>query len=1481
MGRVVRWTGWLFIAAAAVVVILLGVLTFVIRVPAGQEFALDRLLPVVEGTLDGTLEVGGIRSVSLLRGVTLQRVNLRGPDGELFLSADSVRLGYGLLGLFRGNIELRPLELWAPRIRVFQLSEGEPWNVERIFRLAAAAEDEGPGEAGSETEGGDGPGLSLVLRDVEVVDGYVLVEAPASQLFFELDRLQAGLSRVAILVPEAEGERYHLSRLAFVGRMSPGGEAIQVEDARGWVERRVGSVEFLLDRFWLPGTELSGGGEFTFSGPQGPELELDLRGDVVALEDFLWLDPRLPPATGAMRLTASGPLSAGSWRVTDMDLRLAESRLRGQVGLELADGFTLTETDVEALPLDLRHLAPWLESPLPMEGSVQGRLRADGPFTDLRLGGDLAFTPTGAPSLRTGVQVAGTVHLGEAPGARNLELTLNPLPYPILTLLFPDLDLPGTGQVRLMANGRLSAGMRVELAMEHGGGGLPDSRVDVTGRLRGSLDRPILDLRILLSPLALETVGTVLGREELRGAMEGELTLQGGLDALTWEGQFLTPGGTVMASGAVNARDPSDRYELSAWAEGLELHDLVASLPDPSRVTGVVRLGGRGLDLRTSQGNGVIQLGPSRVGALELDTLALHAHLEGGRMTLDTLHAVSNLVRISGGGVLPVDEGSGEGDVTISAVARDLSVFRPLVPSSGAIAADTLSQLEMDILRLEGLDPDTLQGVQALALEGAVEGTVRLRGSLARLRGEGEIHLEGGAYGSNRVQRAVLIVQGDSLMDSRRRLEMTLDADSIQAGPLTFASGNLWVDLAGMAGDGRLHLVRDAQEEYGVQGAFHVDSTRGGGLALEELSLRFDSVTWNLDGPASATWDRQGVSLEGFRLIRPGPQGMHIQAQGVIPLEGPGDFQLDVQGLSLSRITRILQSELDLDGSLDLEMSLKGLASAPIISGRMVTSDFRLAEMGFTRLDGGLDYAEGRLSGNLGGWRGEQNALDVSASLAANLSLQGDPVRFPNEDVDVRIAVDSLPAGGLLAFLEVLEEPQGVLDGEIRLGGRMADLQPSGSLRLRGGAVGLAAAGIRPSGIQADLTFTPDRRVEIEASARSRGTLAVRGSILMEPVADPTFDLTISASGFQALERRDMAGRLGGEMTLQGRFQRPVVGGQVRVEQGVLFLEEFARSVEVVDLSDPRFFDVVDTSLVNVRSQLAASQNPFLQNLRVDVELRVERDTWIRSREMNVEIGGDLLVTYSRADKEVVLVGPLSAFRGNYTQFGRQFQVREGTVEFVGTPGFDPNLSIQAVNRIRRQGGEPLDIIATLDGTLLAPVVSLSSESQPPIAESDLISYLIFGRPSYALASGESSVLQGAAGAGVSLGLGTLASQLGSVVAQQIGVDYFAITQSQAEGQVGVNPGVAGTFADTQIELGQYVWDDVFLAVVLRPLTGLAAGSQNQIPGARVEWRFSDDWTLEAFVEDRFYRQGVSGFGDLGVNLSKILGLSLYRQWAY
>jgi translocation and assembly module TamB len=482
--------------------------------------------------------------------------------------------------------------------------------------------------------------------------------------------------------------------------------------------------------------------------------------------------------------------------------------------------------------------------------------------------------------------------------------------------------------------------------------------------------------------------------------------------------------------------------------------------------------------------------------------------------------------------------------------------------------------------------------------------------------------------------------------------------------------------------------------------------------------------------------------------------------------------------------------------------------------------------------------------------------------------------------VDLVLSVDSLPAATLLAMLEPLEDVEGILDGQMEFRGPPRDLRPSGALRLSGGALSLPEIGLRPRGIEAEFTVEPDGVVRVTAEARSAGTAHVEGTVDLSDLTDPGFDLQIDASGFQAVDRRDLEARIGGTVNLAGSYTRPRITGSVRVEQGEMFLEEFARTAEVVDLTDPAFFDVVDTTLVAVRPVLEAAQNPFLQNLRVDVDLGIQRDFWLRSREMNVEILGDLIVAFDRARTEILLVGTLEANRGNYVAFGRQFQVRGGTVEFVGTPGVNPSLNIEAVNRLRREGGEPLDIVASVQGTLMNPRISLTSDAQPPIAQSDLISYLIFGRPAYALGSGETSVLEGAAGAGVSAVTGTIATQLSQVLARQIGLDFFTITQAQQTDGAGLAPSLGGTFAGTQIEVGQYLRENLFLALVLRPLRGIG-GTQANLPGARLEWRFSDTWTMEGFVEDRFGRQGVISFGEAGLRVSRIFGVELYREWGY
>jgi len=344
-------------------------------------------------------------------------------------------------------------------------------------------------------------------------------------------------------------------------------------------------------------------------------------------------------------------------------------------------------------------------------------------------------------------------------------------------------------------------------------------------------------------------------------------------------------------------------------------------------------------------------------------------------------------------------------------------------------------------------------------------------------------------------------------------------------------------------------------------------------------------------------------------------------------------------------------------------------------------------------------------------------------------------------------------------------------------------------------------------------------------------------------------------------------------------------GQGLTVDQGTVYLDEFQRNATVVDLSDPRYVDFGDERFIQADENGRQVGNPFVDNLAVGVSLAVDNDTWLRSPDMNVEMRGDLSVSYDRGAREITLAGDLRAIRGDYTVLRSRFEVVEGLIEFPGTPGINPNLDITARTQVRRPEAEALAVTARVTGTLEDPRVQLSSPDET-IAQSDLVSYLLFGRPSAALTSSQAasvrnttgSILGSAGGALGSAALGTLTSRLGSLFAQNIGLDYFAISQPS---NVFGSGSTSSTFAQTTLEGGIYLEDDLFLVAVVRPLGNLDSSSSNILGGLRLEWSASEVYTVELFLEDRFLRSRAFGFQDVGVTSSLVTGFFVFREWGY
>lgn len=144
-------------------------------------------------------------------------------------------------------------------------------------------------------------------------------------------------------------------------------------------------------------------------------------------------------------------------------------------------------------------------------------------------------------------------------------------------------------------------------------------------------------------------------------------------------------------------------------------------------------------------------------------------------------------------------------------------------------------------------------------------------------------------------------------------------------------------------------------------------------------------------------------------------------------------------------------------------------------------------------------------------------------------------------------------------------------------------------------------------------------------------------------------------------------------------------------------------------------------------------------------------------------------------------------------------------------------------------------IFVNVTGTANKPVIKLSSE--PPMDETDIISYLAFGTSSDKIGAGQRIPLQQKA----QQIMGSMAAgKLKDIVGEKFRLDVVSITG----GQKGLQ--------DAQIEVGKYLTDRLYIAYERSPedtvSTPYLSTTETLTNKVRVEYRLFDFLTLESTV---------------------------------
>jgi translocation and assembly module TamB len=1502
--------------------VLLGLVTIVLLFVLGAtrtSWGRERIRSFAQGFLNdrikGKVHFGRI-SGSMFNRVVLDSFELRELNDSVFIATGPIEVEFDPRDLMDRRILVRNIRIVRPFVHVRQDSSGQ-WNFRKIFPSGP------PGPRSPETNFGDFVVLSSAQLDgaeirltmpwtpddtlrgakrdsavtfnVNRTDKVIRRAGPGFAQTYSWSRGRVELGYARIAHPDSGGRFFEVTKLDIDEHYPP----FQFRDARASIRLLGDSMWADVAHFALPGSVGKGGGKVWWGSGQPVRYDLRITSDSISLADVAWVYPTLPKTGGGrmnLGIRNERNLHVLDYAITGMDVRTTKSRLRGDMTFGVgAPLIIVKDVRMSVEPLDFELIEALSGEPLPMpwRGQLNGTIRASGgPINRFRIDdARVVFNDANVPGASTAGRARGELDLVD-PGLavfRGFDIDLDRLDIRTLRFLdegFPELNGIIAGRARLDS---VWTDVRFRDAdITHRDGDDEPTRMTGSGRVTIGEEFLTYDLALNAEPLSFPTLRRSYPKIELRGAYSGPIRVQGRLDDLAITTQLSGPAGGFAFDGHIDGYEPGFAVNGTIQTTSLDLRALLDSAASPAtslNTSTIADVAGDSLD--NLVGSLTVEMDRSSVDGVRIYPSRARLRFVDGRLQVDTLHVESVAATISAQGALG-----------LSASVNDSLRL--------AISADSLGgwrQYLQDVVTDVSAAPSA-----ADSLAGEIRGEAVLMGSVdtlaARFRIDGQ---RLSVLGDRALRARVTGNVTDLLGQPRGRIDVT--GDTLMVADIEVTAVGATVDI----------LAKDSAD-------FSVYATEAGGPVIRAGgAVRFlsDTVSVQLHTLSALVKDHQLEMTRPTRILAAGRDltidtlvltdgrdgvfrvGAHLPDTGIVS----GIFA--AQGLHLDDLSALFQTELDLQGSLALTATVTGTRDAPLIDVRGNVTGAKLGEVNVEGVTLAGSYRDRRFGAEIDVLSADTTILDVTASLPIDLSLRGVNDRLPTADSDtvhVRMRSRNVNLGLAESFTTSIRDATGRFNADLTLFGTWDRLTPIGTLSVDGGSMTLPDLGnVRWRDLNVRIAAIRDsvrvERIHVLSGDRGGDSLWLTGSIAMDEDNHPVFDLTLGARRFEAIDNPSLATLdvSANNVRLRGSVEGSTLSGTIVVDRGAIVIPPFTDK-ELVDLEDPLFFNVVDTSLIATRSLFPKAPPEFLRNMRVQgLTVAMGQDVWVRSAEANINLGGSVAIDVRpgqllRQEPELVLEGDLQTRRGTYTLdlagiVRRTFQVEGGQLRFLGDPGLNPTLNISAVHTVVMQqtalARNDIRIRARVLGTLLNPRVVIESADSLSLSESDMISLLVTGAPSSEISRGAGSsydvtqlLARGA--------LGYLSGYLSRLLTSGGLFDVFQVEAFSDSNAVRGN--VGGLFKGANFLVGKQLNPRTFffLSAGVCKLSDLFSSSASpnapsiaETIGLRIEYRLPKGYGLSA-SRDPASHQALCSSVDRGFTTTPPqYGFDLFRAWRF
>ena len=643
---------------------------------------------------------------------------------------------------------------------------------------------------------------------------------------------------------------------------------------------------------------------------------------------------------------------------------------------------------------------------------------------------------------------------------------------------------------------------------------------------------------------------------------------------------------------------------------------------------------------------------------------------------------------------------------------------------------------------------------------GALHGKFHISGTWPVLAIEGGAQGRSILFGEYSVKAVDVTADVKNPQSPEGSLKVTA-TDILAAG---FSFSNTEITASGSQKDHSLQLTATGQPlttQLKVHGAYDRDTWSGtidqltlAAVGLEPLLLR---------APAKVTYSPRGFEVSESCLA-----GEHISACLAASQNEAGELngKYRLEHLPLGLIAALAVPDLPLrieaviegDGTVRRtpDGSLYGDARITSTSGRVTDAaaaaqeDAADALLTYQNLKLEATLAGNTANGSLGATLGNGGSLEGKVALA---NLSGSSASI---DGNVKIVLADLSPAGL--FVPQMSDVHGRGEATAQVAGTLADPKITGNVTLRELAAEVPQVGIKLHDGEVTAALAEGNSITLNGKVSSGdGAVTLSGETNTQGI----LKVKVQGKNFTAANIPGAKVIVEPDLDFERGTEKMTLGGTVTVPRADVDLTKLPKQGASVQRASP--------DVVVVDDKDAAVEKSKSVPLEAHVTVILGKNVNLVGYGLTSQVEGQVVV-HELPQQQTTANGEVRV-SGKYKAYGQDLTIEQGRLLYAGQSITDPQVNLIATRTV-----DTVTAKLIVSGSAQKPLLEVTAD--PPLPQTQALSYLVAGKPLNEVGSGQADMVQSAAR---SLG-GAAGNLLAKGLGKRLGIDEIGIEDAPEAG---------------------------------------------------------------------------------------------------